>query len=135
LRTLEPTLLITPDFLDLPEDLGAYAEARVLARLAQDLVAPGCGQFLFGLATELTLHLADVLNESDPVAAVAALRAADATIDPLRGELYRLHTARTLPAASFDDLAKATARCRREIATLSARVRRRAWRRLQGSAP
>jgi hypothetical protein len=120
--------------LHLPDDLGAYAEARVLARMTRAACSVGVTYLLLSRADELCALLGEAMQADDAVNGLKLLRDANQVLEQLRRELCRLLCARSLPAPTFDDLMNASSRCRSEIDLLSNRARHRAWMRLQQGA-
>jgi hypothetical protein len=120
------------------DDIGLYAEAHGVARLVRDAVTAGQGRepallerFRYVAAT-LTAAVAEALCPPDDRYAVRRLRHTGILLDELRRQTYELLRVDALSTPMFDEIMRATRRCRREADDFRHVIRHRAMWRSQG---
>jgi hypothetical protein len=116
-------------------DIGLYAETHAVARLVRDAATAAAGhepalveRFRYVAAT-LTAAVAEALCPPDDRYALRRLRHSDMLLEELRRQAYQLYRAGALSAPMFDEVMRATMRCRREADDFRHVLRHRAiWR-------
>jgi hypothetical protein len=119
-------------------DIGLYSEAHAVARLVRDAVTAAagrepalCERFRYVAAT-LTAAVAEALCPPDDGYALRRLRHTNMLLEELRRQGYQLFRSDALSAPMFDEIMRATTRCRREAEDLRHVLRHRAMWRGQG---
>lgn len=120
------------------EDLSPYAEARALVRLVDRILeeAPSLAdsKSLLELrlaAVAVAATVAEALRAFGPREEIERLRDASLALADLRLRTWEALTHGEIGAAAFDEVMRASSRCRREVEALEAACRHRARREIE----